>query len=602
MATRRSRFEARRERENLDQHMHHEKPTQRDPFKSLTENTKDATMVSKGHDGDIHHARSSHAGRSIMPTGPASFSVFSDVDEGSLHEIPPISSPGMIIESKERGKEDIAPSSLSQEQDIYSYQKQFFEENEEMYEKHDDYPDDFDQEYMQYYASETFPVVSIDSEDAIEDGAVLDDEKQDLLMQREMDPFIAGARIQHREVLKERKQPHFRKPTKEVYEDVLLEEDIVEESQGLLVDMRGNCADEEEEEYYDDDDDDDDGDDDYELDDDVEIVDDVDAEEELKSSVLAPGIIDIDAHDQENPMFVAEYAEDIFSHLRGREAEFMCRPDYMQNFQTDISPTMRSILMDWLNEVSQEFRLRPETLFLAANFIDRYLSREIVHRNRLQLVGITSMFIASKYEEIAPPVVHNFAYITDNTYRVDEILEMERNVLSKLDFALTAPTTIDFLPRFLKAAFATPLMTVLAHYLAELTLQEYRFVQFPPSLVAASCVCLAHHALSLPVWTKTLEHYTHYSLEDLEACVTELTTVFQLAPHRSLQAVHEKYSHSHLFHVADRIAAPRHPPSFHDDDRHHQRMGRGQHHDLPSDSDGMDVTPKRPRSTHRGHM
>ena len=72
--------------------------------------------------------------------------------------------------------------------------------------------------------------------------------------------------------------------------------------------------------------------------------------------------------------------------------------------QRDINATMRGILIDWLVEVAEEYRLEAETLFLAVNYIDRFLSYVPVNRSKLQLVGVTCMLIASKYEEIHPPV------------------------------------------------------------------------------------------------------------------------------------------------------------------------------------------------------
>lgn len=83
---------------------------------------------------------------------------------------------------------------------------------------------------------------------------------------------------------------------------------------------------------------------------------------------------------------------------------------------------MRAILIDWLVEVHLKFKLVPETLYLTVNLIDRYLEKEQVNRQKLQLVGVTSMMIASKYEEIYPPIIKDFVYITDNAYTKEEIL------------------------------------------------------------------------------------------------------------------------------------------------------------------------------------
>lgn len=97
--------------------------------------------------------------------------------------------------------------------------------------------------------------------------------------------------------------------------------------------------------------------------------------------------------------------------------------------QEDINEKMRAILIDWLIEVHLKFKLVPESLYLTVNLIDRYLEREQVNRQKLQLVGVTAMLIACKYEEIYPPIVKDFVYITDNAYTKEEILAMERKML-----------------------------------------------------------------------------------------------------------------------------------------------------------------------------
>lgn len=129
-----------------------------------------------------------------------------------------------------------------------------------------------------------------------------------------------------------------------------------------------------------------------------------------------------------------------------REAEMRHRPKpmYMRK-QQDISHSMRTILVDWLVEVGEEYRLQNETLCLAVSYIDRFLSVMSVVRAKLQLVGTAAMFIAAKYEEIYPPDVGEFVYITDNTYTKKQVLRMEQLILKVLTFDLCVPTTSVFL-------------------------------------------------------------------------------------------------------------------------------------------------------------
>ena len=80
---------------------------------------------------------------------------------------------------------------------------------------------------------------------------------------------------------------------------------------------------------------------------------------------------------------------------------------------------MRQILVDWLVEVHLKFKLLPETLFLTVNIIDRYTYIKQVKRNDYQLLGVTAMLIACKYEEIYAPEIRDFIYMTDKAYTKD---------------------------------------------------------------------------------------------------------------------------------------------------------------------------------------
>ena len=107
----------------------------------------------------------------------------------------------------------------------------------------------------------------------------------------------------------------------------------------------------------------------------------------------------IDERDKDDPLCVTGYVQDMYGHFRSKEAT---TPVYMDN-QPYINERMRSILIDWLVEVHMKFKLFPETLYLTINIIDRYLAKAEVKRAKLQLVGVTALLIASKYEEIYPP-------------------------------------------------------------------------------------------------------------------------------------------------------------------------------------------------------
>eukprot|EP00967_Tisochrysis_lutea_P087085 scaffold123074_cov37-Tisochrysis_lutea.AAC.2 len=164
------------------------------------------------------------------------------------------------------------------------------------------------------------------------------------------------------------------------------------------------------------------------------------------------------------------------------------------------------------------------------------------------------MLLAAKYEEIHPPGVDEFVYISDNTYTRAEILAMEGTILNRLQFELSVATPKVFLNRFIKAAqiggVCDPRAASLCHYLCELTLQEYAFLKYSPSMLAAASLRLALHAAGLPAWTATLEATSGYSAEVLNECVSDVLLVYRKAESNSLQAVREKYSHAKFLRVS----------------------------------------------------
>lgn len=239
-----------------------------------------------------------------------------------------------------------------------------------------------------------------------------------------------------------------------------------------------------------------------------------------------------------------DYADEIYKNLRENEVKFLPRDDYMTTMQSDINHTMRSILVDWLVEVGEEYKLSSQTLFLTINYIDRLLSKVSVNRSKLQLLGITCMLIAAKYEEIYPPSIDEFVYISDNTYTRDEVLTMESVIITSLKFHLTAATPWEFCRRYSKAIDLRDKPRLLADFLCEVFLLEPCSLKYTPSIVASSAIFLALYTLNYPAWTPTLIQASGYQFEDLRPCVQDLLVAHQkmcAGDSNNLKAIREKY-------------------------------------------------------------
>ncbi|KAJ5138631.1 uncharacterized protein N7515_003479 [Penicillium bovifimosum] len=250
---------------------------------------------------------------------------------------------------------------------------------------------------------------------------------------------------------------------------------------------------------------------------------------------LNDAVQDLDTEDLDDPLMAAEYVVEIFEYLKDLELVTMPNPDYIDH-QPDLEWKMRGILVDWLIEVHTRFRLLPETLFLAVNIIDRFLSAEVVALDRLQLVGVTAMFIASKYEEVLSPHVANFSHVADETFSDKEILDAERHVLATLEYNMSFPNPMNFLRRISKADNYDIQTRTLGKYLMEISLLDHRFMCYPQSHISAAAMYLARLILERGPWDATLAHYSGYT----EA---EIDPVFQLM----VDYLHRPVSHEAFF-------------------------------------------------------
>jgi len=208
-----------------------------------------------------------------------------------------------------------------------------------------------------------------------------------------------------------------------------------------------------------------------------------------------------------------------------------------------------SILVNWMIEVQEEFELKDQTLYLAVNYMDRVLKCLQIPKFAIQLLGITCLFIASKYEEIYPPDISKFLFVCDSTYNKDQVIGMEYKILTALKFQLTCVSLKNFFSFYwnvLEVDEDEKEIRDLCFYLGELTLPVYEFRKYLPSKVAASIVCLSvylcsQNRIDLKYWSTDFEKYTQYKKEDLRDCVQLLYQHYK-DPSQSSLSVVEKYN------------------------------------------------------------
>ena len=111
------------------------------------------------------------------------------------------------------------------------------------------------------------------------------------------------------------------------------------------------------------------------------------------------------------------------------------KPNFRKHF--DINNIHRTILVDWLINVHLYFKLSDECLYLSIKLIDIFLARsKNFTKNKLQLLGICSLQLASKYIEQIHPSINNLSDLCDKCYKKKEIIEFEKYLLIINDYII----------------------------------------------------------------------------------------------------------------------------------------------------------------------
>ncbi|XP_077127053.1 G1/S-specific cyclin-E2 [Ranitomeya variabilis] len=261
-------------------------------------------------------------------------------------------------------------------------------------------------------------------------------------------------------------------------------------------------------------------------------------------------------------------SKDVWLKMLSKESKHVHCSQMLQN-HNNLNPDMRSILTDWLIEVSEVYSLHRETFYLAQDFFDRFmLAEKAVSKSMLQLIGVTTLFIASKLEEIYPPKLHEFAYVTDGACSEDDIIEMELIILKALKWELSPVTIIAWLNLFLQvSSLKESPKLLLPQYsqeqfiriaqLLDLCILHISSLDFQYRILAAAAL---YHYTSMDVVAKA----TGLEWESISACVQWMAPFFRVVQRnpplklKSFKKVaedsrHNIQTHTNYLHMLDEV-------------------------------------------------
>ena len=247
-------------------------------------------------------------------------------------------------------------------------------------------------------------------------------------------------------------------------------------------------------------------------------------------------------NEKTNPQCCEEYIDHILSHLTTLDANKRMNPNYMSK-QQDINPKMRAILLDWIIEVHHKFHLERETLFLTVNIIDKYLEKELVRRTHLQLVGITAFLLACKFQEIYPPEMKDFPPLTENTYSLYDMKDMEGKMLVSLEFNLCFTTSLALLNIMNKKIKMVSREYNFCLCLLYLSLIEYKMLKFTKTSIVVSSIYLSKKIISNEINTvNALKHLRGVNEKEIKSCSNELIKCFQNMKKGNLKSIYSIFN------------------------------------------------------------
>ena len=221
--------------------------------------------------------------------------------------------------------------------------------------------------------------------------------------------------------------------------------------------------------------------------------------------------------------------------------EFKITQNFMDS-QTEINNRMRAIVVNWMIEVHDRFKLLPDTLYLSVIIFDRYMSIiKNIKKERLQLIGVTSLLIACKYEEIFSPEIRDFVCILDRTYEKEDLMEQENLMLKILKFEVTFPTSLRYF-EILRVEFGIEEKYYnYGYYLLELCLIDCRFSKYMQAVIATT-VCFFLLKIYYKIsFRQFMGKYIKIKESEIKECLIDICFLIDNIENSIYPAVNKKY-------------------------------------------------------------
>ena len=203
-------------------------------------------------------------------------------------------------------------------------------------------------------------------------------------------------------------------------------------------------------------------------------------------------------------------------------------PNYSNNIFkiqdiNNINEKHRSVVIEWLSYISHHFSLSNETLFMCINIMDRYISKKKISLDIYQLVGITSYLIASKYEDRNSPSIEELIYISKNIYKNSDIISMEKEILTTLNYDIFMVSSYHFFSYFyIISELNNKKLFHLGHLILEICLLNIEIMSYSQSLLAIGALLIAKKCLQIKGGTNNIKLFYNYNEKEIKEILKKI--------------------------------------------------------------------------------
>jgi hypothetical protein len=247
---------------------------------------------------------------------------------------------------------------------------------------------------------------------------------------------------------------------------------------------------------------------------------------------------------------VDDYGDDIFKYLKKNEKINVCDYSNKDIFKLQdkkyYNEKNRSIIYHWLVKNNHKWKLKDDTIYMAMNIMDRYISQYKSKNLEFQLIAISSYLIASKYEDIYPPYIDELSQICNYIYSNDDIIKKEYEILSGLNFDVLYNSSYKFLT-FLHSVVDNQNMKLLylAQFILEISLDNLDILEYSQSERALAALLVSKKILGIKITWNNLRMYYDYDENKIKTVQKKMIPLLnKVMKSKNKNAIFEKFESS----------------------------------------------------------